>query len=128
MLIFTFTIINHHHLKECISACLLCITGNAYGQSVEAQSHLHNILNKLDNTSWIYYFDNCFRFDENFLFNLVSGDSRVDIWHDLVNQYNLSDLGIKDGRIKEFLIKSKMKDKNNTKSFAISLLKQLGKY
>lgn len=122
------TIIPRQAIKECTSAALICLTGNAYGRSDAAVGILKTILNKLDKTAWTYYLDECFAYDEDFLFNISYGDNRTFWWCQIVKEYELNTLNVKDGKLQEMLNNAFNQDKVNVKSFAISLLKKLNKY
>ncbi len=101
-------------IKETISACLLCLTGNVYGASVSARPILYSILDKMGLESWKYYFEECFPFDEDLLLNLAYGDKRNEKWCSIVNDYRLFSIETKDGRINEMLIASKNNENNRS--------------
>lgn len=122
------TIIPRQAIKECTSATLVCLTGNAYGRSVSAIEILRKILEKLDKAAWAYYLDECFAYDEDFLFNIAYGDNRTYYWCQIVKEFELNSLSVKDGKLKEMLNNASKDDKVSVKSYAIHLLKKLNKY
>ena len=115
-------------IKECVSACLICLSGNVYGCSDGAIDTLKKILNKLDKNAWLYYLDDCFAYDEDFLINISNADNRTQRWCQLVKEYELEKLNVKDGKMQEMLVKAYKQDKENTKAYVISLLKKINKY
>ena len=122
------TIIPRPAIKESISACLICLTGNAYGRSEAAVDVLINILKKLDRNAWIYYFDECFAYDEDYLINIANGDNRTLRWCKIVEDFKLDTLNLRNGKMQEMLENAKKQDKANVKSYVISLLKKINKY
>ena len=99
--------------------------GNAYGRSFNAVDPVYQVLNKLDKASWIYYINECLPFDEEVLNKIKEGDERTKHWCELVNEYDLNEMEIKDSKLQEMLNYSKKNDSNNTKAIAGMYLKKL---
>ena len=112
-------------IKECVSACIMVLLGNAYGRSFNAVDPVYQVLNKLDKASWIYYINECLPYDEEVLNKIKEGDERTTHWCELVNEYDLSEMEIKDSKLQEMLNYSKKNDRNNTKAIAGMYLKKL---
>ena len=112
-------------IKECVSACIMVLLGNAYGRSFNAVDPVYQVLNKLDKASWIYYINECLPYDEEVLNKIKEGDERTTHWCELVNKYDLSEMEIKDSKLQEMLNYSKKNDRNNTKAIAGMYLKKL---
>ena len=112
-------------IKECVSACIMVLLGNAYGRSFNAVDPVYQVLNKLDKASWIYYINECLPYDEEVLNKIKEGDERTTHWCELVNEYDLSEMEIKDSKLQEILNYSKKNDRNNTKAIAGMYLKKL---
>ena len=112
-------------IKESVSACLICMTGNPYGRSDQAISILETFLDKLDDNSWMYYLNNCLAFDEDFLYNISCGDERTKRWCEVVINYRLEQLGVKDGKMQEMLNNAAKYDKQNVKAYINALLKKI---
>ena len=61
-------------IKECISATVMVLLGNAYGRSFEAVDPAMIILRKLSRSDWIYYIEECLTYDEEVLYKISAGD------------------------------------------------------
>lgn len=61
-------------IKECISATMMVLLGNAYGRSFEAVDPAMIILRKLSRSDWIYYIEECLTYDEEVLYKISAGD------------------------------------------------------
>ena len=103
----------------------MVLLGNAYGRSFNAVDPVYQVLNKLDKASWIYYINECLPYDEEVLNKIKEGDERTTHWCELVNEYDLSEMEIKDSKLQEMLNYSKKNDRNNTKAIAGMYLKKL---
>lgn len=62
------------------------------------------------------------------MINISNADSRTQRWCQLVKEYELDKLNVKDGKMQEMLVKAYKQDKENTKAYVISLLKKINKY
>lgn len=78
--------------------------------------------------AWIYYFDECFAYDEDYLINIASGDNRTLRWCKIVEDFKLDTLNLRNGKMQEMLVNAKKQDKANVKAYVISLLKKINKY
>lgn len=112
-------------IKECVSACLMVVLGNAYGRSDRGVYSVYQVLNKLDKMAWNYYLNNCLPFDGDVLEKIKAGDHRTLHWCELVNQYNLNEMNIQDRNMQEMMRYSAKNDRNNTKAIAGQYLKKL---
>ena len=112
-------------IKECVSACLMVILGNAYGRSDRGVYSVYQVLNKLDKIAWNYYLNNCLPFDGDVLEKIKAGDHRTLHWCELVIQYNLNEMNIQDRNMQEMMRYSAKNDRNNTKAIAGQYLKKL---
>ena len=61
-------------IKECISATMMVLLGNAYGRSFEAVDPAMIILRKLSRSDWIYYIEEYLTYDEEVLYKISAGD------------------------------------------------------
>lgn len=112
-------------IKECISATLMVLLGNAYGKSYEAVTPATNILQKLSQNDWIYYIEQCLPHDEEVLQKISAGDMRTERWCDIVKNFNLISFEYSNSKIQEFIKFSTSLDKNNTKVCANSFYKKI---
>lgn len=112
-------------IRECVSSMLMVYLGNAYGRSYGVADLVYKVLDKLDKGAWSYYLNDCLPFDEEVLEKIKAGDERTNRWCDLVNNYQLDDLELKDGKMKEMLNFTRKKDRNNVKAMAGMYLKKL---
>lgn len=112
-------------IRECVSACLMVILGNAYGRSFSAIDPVYQVLDKLDRNAWSYYINDCLPFDEEVLSKIKEGDERTTHWCEVIIKYNLCEIDIRDGKMKEMLQFSSKNDRNNTKAIASMYLKKL---
>lgn len=90
-------------IKECISATLMVLLGNAYGRSFEAIEPAEDILQKLSQSDWIYYIEQCLPHDEEVLQKISSGGARVERWCNIVKEFVLNPLSIKILKYKSLL-------------------------
>lgn len=114
-------------IKESVSACLMVILGNVYGQSYSAVDPVYQVLDKLDRNAWIYYINDCLPFDEEVLIRIKAGDERTSRWCVLAKKYNLNEIEIRDRKMQEMLDFSVKDDKNNIKAIAGMYLKKLSR-
>lgn len=114
-------------IKECISATLMVLLGNAYGRSFEAVDPAMSILRKLSRSDWIYYIEECLIYDEEVLYKISAGDLRTERWCNIVKEFELESLDYRNSKIYEFIKYSSDMDKNNTKFCANSYHKKLMK-
>ena len=112
-------------IKECISATLMVLLGNAYGRSFEAIEPAEDILQKLSQSDWIYYIEQCLPHDEEVLQKISSGGARVERWCNIVKEFDLKSFEYQNSKIQEFIKFSANLDKNNAKSCANSFYKKL---
>lgn len=112
-------------LRECVSSMIMVYLGNAYGRSYGVTEIVYKVLDKLDKGAWGYYLNDCLPFDEEVLEKIKAGDERTNRWCDLVNNYQLYDLELSDGKMKEMLNYTKKEDRNNVKAMAGMYLKKL---
>lgn len=112
-------------IKECISATLMVLLGNAYGRSFEAIEPAEDILQKLSQSDWIYYIEQCLPNDEEVLQKISSGGARVERWCNIVKEFDLKSFEYQNSKIQEFIKFSANLDKNNAKSCANSFYKKL---
>ena len=85
-------------LPACMSALLSVILGNEYGVSWEASPIASDILRQLGRDRWKYYLDQILPTDSRVLNKLASdtGDRPLNRWVEVVEEYSLADLQIKD--------------------------------
>lgn len=112
-------------IKECISATLMVLLGNAYGKSYEAVTPATNILQKLSQNDWIYYIEQCLPHDEEVLQKISAEDMRTERWCDIVKNFNLISFEYSNSKIQEFIKFPTSLDKNNTKVCANSFYKKI---
>ena len=112
-------------IKECISATLMVLLGNAYGRSFEAIEPAEDILQKLSQSDWIYYIEQCLPHDEEVLQKISSGGARVERWCNIVKEFDLKSFEYQNSKIQEFIKFSANLNKNNAKSCANSFYKKL---
>lgn len=112
-------------IKECISATLMVLLGNAYGRSFDAVEPATNILQKLSQSDWIYYIEQCLIYDEEVLQKISAGDMRTERWCGIVKDFNLITFEYSNPKVQEFIKFSMHLDKSNTKVCANSFYKKL---
>ena len=112
-------------IKECISATLMVLLGNAYGRSFDAVTPATNILQKLSQSDWVYYIEQCLIYDEEVLQKISAGDVRTERWCNIAKDFNLLSLEYSNSKIQEFIKFSTNSDKNNTKACANSFYRKI---
>ena len=111
-------------LKETISACIVVYLGNAYGTSTDAIPYVVKVFDKVNKDAWRYYINECFAFDEDVMEKISCGDRRTIRWCNLVKQYNLNELEIRDNYVKELIVKSIDNNVQKAKTIAMSICKK----
>lgn len=108
-------------LGVCITACLVCKLGNAWGVSHAAQKYIDEILDNLTLERWQYYINEVLPGDEHILYKLSDSDSPVENWLSLIQANNFDNLNIKNILI-ERMIKASLKgNRNRVKEIATEL-------
>lgn len=101
------TIIPGPAISICVRAALICIIGNSFGKSENAQPELFKILDKLTPEKWKSYFNLSFIGDEDVLYKLMNGnDKMLSQFTKVVNQYNLTDLVLTNDQVHSLLVNS----------------------
>lgn len=111
-------------LKEAISACIVVYLGNAYGTSTAAIPYVDRIFDKVNKDAWGYYINGCLAFDEDVMAKVSCGDRRTKRWCDFVNQYNFTEIEIRDKDVKELIDNSIKNDVKNTRAVAMRIRKK----
>jgi hypothetical protein len=102
-------------LPACISA-LLCVTlGNSYGVSWSAESEAKAILKSLSTDRWTYYLNNVLPSDTRILDKLESSKP-LSQWMNLVDQYDLATLEIKNTGVSRLIKASSDKNESRIRS------------
>ena len=110
-------------LPACISA-LLCVTlGNSYGVSWSAESEARVILKSLSADRWSYYLNNVLPSDTRILDKLGSSKPLAQ-WLQLVDEYELSSLEIKNPTVSSLIKASSDKKEARIKSATKKLLEE----
>lgn len=110
---------------KCLTAVLCVKLGNYYGVSYGAQDTASKILSNISFDRWVYYFKDCFAYDERILYKLQEPNI-VSRWCNLAKTYNFEELisEISDVDVKQLLSET-IKEKN-VKKYADILYKKLG--
>lgn len=113
-------------IKECISAILMVLMGNAYGRSRAAVEPAEKVLSKLTESEWKYYIKECLPYDETVLSKMRAGDERTMYWCDIIKKFGLDRYDFGNTKINEFIAYSVKGDRHNVKAIAGMYLKKLG--
>ena len=82
------------------------------------------VFDKVNKDAWRYYINECFAFDEDVMEKISCGDRRTIRWCNLVKQYNLNELEIRDNYVKELIVKSIDNNVQKAKTIAMSICKK----
>lgn len=121
------TVIPISVFSKCLTAVLCVKLGNTYGVSFNAQADASSILDRVSESRWLYYFRDCFMYDERVLYKLQQ-DSIVPRWINLAKQYKFNSVAeqISNHDIKKLLNVSVAGKNSDVKHFAASLYHSLG--
>lgn len=114
------TMIPDPAVHDCLNAVLICVTGNAYGISLEAQEYLQIILNGMTLTKWELYLKDLPR-NVELLAQLafVNGtNDPVPRWCEEVKKRNLNQMNFINSWIKDFLEKSARSEYESVRNMA----------
>lgn len=115
------SVIPKHALKACISAILMVKLGNSYNICWDAQSDANKILSTIQPDDWKYYLDKCLPMDKDILWKISAYDKRTEHWMNVVNDYNLHEIGLSNKNISKMLIAAKDRNKRVTSGIASEL-------
>ncbi|MCX6344280.1 MAG: hypothetical protein NT018_04310 [Armatimonadetes bacterium] len=109
----------------CMRATLAVKLGNAYGNSAAAQKYADKLLNLVSQDRWSAYLSRSITSDELVLSKLTDHKPATR-WINLVEEFGLADVDVKDARIARLLKASASKDITQVQSQALAALKRLG--
>lgn len=112
-------------IKECVSATLMVLLGNAYGRSYDAIVPAMTILKKLSQSDWVYYIEQCLIYDEDVLRKIVAGSIQTKHWCEIVKEFDLISFEYSSSKTLEFIQFSTNLDERNTKVCANAFYKKL---
>lgn len=112
-------------LGRCMTAIIACKLGNRYGRSDRAQEYLDRILDNLIEGSWSYYINEVFPADETILLKLNSNTRMLTKWIDLVQKYNLNEIGAQNGQVARILKSSHEENGNGVISATNTLISKI---
>lgn len=112
-------------LGRCMTAIIACKLGNSYGRSDRAQDYLDRILDNLIEGSWSYYINEVFPADETILLKLNSNTRMLTKWIDLVQKYNLNEIGAQNGQVAKILKSSHEVNVNGVISATNTLISKI---
>ena len=115
-------------LTECLNATIICITGNGFGYSRDAQIYLESILDSLTTKKWEKYLKEL-ELNSTLLFQLgfVGNDYRIaQRWSSIVSRRSLNNIIIQNKKIVDFMKVSATNDYRNIKNQAQQLYKEGG--
>ena len=112
---------------ECLNAVIICVTGNGYGVSNNAQGYLQAILDGITTTKWILYLKDLPR-NATLLHQLGYIEGRLDpveIWCHEISKRNLQNLVFTEKWINVFLEQSANNNKTAVRNMAAAQYRQI---
>lgn len=95
-------------VPACITALLCIHLGNMYGIAWNAQSDTEDLLKKISPDRWEYYLNNVLPSETRILDKLLQEKPR-NRWFNVVHEYQLHSLSLKNTLVSELLVASKQK-------------------
>ncbi|QGY40467.1 hypothetical protein GM415_10125 [Pseudodesulfovibrio cashew] len=112
---------------KCMTAVFSVYLGNSWGHSWGAEHSATTILDRLSESQWTYFFNQCFPSDGRILEKLSWYDKPRDRWFSLVEKYNLSQYQPANPTVKKLLDTSAKRKTTATMNLSKKLLSSLSK-
>jgi hypothetical protein len=110
-------------LPACMTALICVVLGNFYGVSWNAANEASEVLKKVTPDRWAYYLNNAFPSDTRILTKILEDKPRTN-WIQLVEDYKLHELDIKDNNISSLILASIKKESKRVEKSAELLIKK----
>lgn len=112
---------------KCMTAVFSVFLGNSWGHSWSAEDYATIILDRLSESQWTYFFNQCFPSDGRILEKLSWYDNPRKRWFTLVKRYNLYHCKTSNPTVKKLLHASTRQKSDAMRKLAKKLLSSISK-
>ncbi len=110
---------------KCMSAAMCVYLGNNYGNSWNAEQHATELFNRLSQTQWSYFINECLSKDIRVLEKISWYPKPRSRWFKLVKSYSLISIEFKDRALLRLIESSDKSNSTATERIAESMLRSL---
>lgn len=108
-------------LRSIITPSLVCFLGGNYGTLKGSKEIAQNILNKITQEKWQFYFKNFFEKDDFVQINLITNEKSLKEWCTIIKKSGVDENDLPNKTIKDIIIQSKKSNYSNL----VELVKKL---